>query len=130
MAVQLAHLYVTLCLARLFFHVALILGAPLARWAPGGGPDGGVEGKAGAGPKALSALAILVLLIQASAMLVVAGFPGTEGLAYSGMAIWIAVGLPVAELGLGLPSRAEADKWLWRPLDLVMAALSLAVLSA
>lgn len=122
MAVQLAHLYVTLCLARLFFHLALILGAPLARWAPGGGP----EGRAGAGGKALSALASLVLLIQASAMLVVAGFPGAEGLAYNDMATWIAVGL----LGLGLLSHADVDKWLWRPLDLVMVALSLAVLSA
>lgn len=126
MAVQLAHLYVTLCLARLFFHLSLILGAPLARWAPGGGP----EGRAGAGAKALSALAIVVLLIQASAMLVVAGFPGTEGLACHDMATWIAVGLPVAGLGLGLLSHAEVDKWLWRPLDLVMVALSLAVLSA
>ncbi|WP_226621186.1 hypothetical protein [Alloyangia pacifica] len=126
MAVQLAHLYVTLCLARIFFHLALILGAPLAQWAPGGGP----EGRATRGARALSALAALVLLGQAAAMLVVAGVPGTERAASAAVARWIAVGLPAAGLALGLISAAEADRRLWRVLDLVMLALSLAVLSA
>lgn len=125
MTVQLAHLYVTLCLAQVFFHFALILGAPLAAWSPGGGPAGRASRRA----KALSGLAIPVLLAQAAAMLAAAGFPGLGQAGWAPLAGWVATGVPAAGAALALVSAARADRTLWLPLESVMVALSLAVMT-
>lgn len=123
MSVQLAHLYATLCLAQVFFQVALIAGAPLGGWAE----DGHAEGALSMRARTVAAIAIPVLLFQALAVLSAAGFPGLGWPRWTG---WLAVGVQGALFGLDLLSRAPAGRRLWAPFNAVMAGLALAVMTS
>ncbi|WP_245584716.1 hypothetical protein [Salipiger mucosus] len=120
---QLAHLHATLCLAGIFFQVGLILGLPLAEWAQGAQGTGALPPRR----RVLAGLAAAVLLFQALALISAAGFPGLDWPRWTG---WVAMGVHGAALALDLASGAAVERRLWAPINAVLAALALAVMTS
>ncbi|MCR8546273.1 hypothetical protein M4578_00420 [Salipiger sp. P9] len=123
MTTQIAHLYATLCLATIFFQIALSAGAPLAALAPGGQGAGALP----PGARLLAVLYIPLLLFLALAVLSAAGFPGLDWPRWTGWAALVAQALLSA---LHFLSRAPVERRFWGPLGGVMTAMILVVLSA
>jgi len=109
------------------FQVALALGAPLGRAAWGGG-------HAGTLPTGLRIASAITIAIWALAMVLVlerAGFSVVSlpaGVVRWGT--WVLVGLLVAGAVMNLASPSAWERFLWGPVSLVLAVLTLAVARA
>ncbi len=117
MIVQIAHLYATACLAVIFFQIALILGTPLGAYTQGGQHPGKLPLKG----RAMAALSIPVLMLQALAILSAAGFPGLDWPRWTG---WAALALSLVTTLLNWITPSQRERALWGPATLVMSALA------
>ena len=121
MTIQIAHLHATLCIGIVFFHLALIFGAPWGNWALVGHSDGALS----AGARMAAALSVPVLLLMALAIVSAAGFP----LGWPRWTGWAALAGQGASAGVSLFARSTAERRLWGPLGLVMTAMALVVMT-
>ena len=111
------HLFATLCLGTIFFHVALIAGLPLGAYTQGGRHRGALppSGRAGA------ALAIFVTGFMGLAILSAAGFAGGFWPRWTG---WAALVTMMASAALNLISPSAEERAVWGPVTVVMAGLA------
>ncbi|MGR3378220.1 hypothetical protein [Salipiger abyssi] len=123
MTTQIAHLYATLCLAGIFFQIALIAGAPLGAVAPGGQAPGALSAQA----RLMAVLYIPLLGFMALAVVSAAGFPGLGWPRWTG---WAALAAQALIAVLHFLSRAPAERRFWGPLAAVMSAMALVAMTA
>ena len=117
MTTAIAHLFLSLCIATIFFQIALIVGAPLGEYTQGGR----VRGKLDTRGRAMALASIPVLAFQAVAVLSAAGFPGIGWPAWTG---WAALALACVTAVLNQITPSDREKAVWGPVTLVMAALA------
>lgn len=121
MTIQIAHLHATLCLGIVFFHVALIFGAPWGNWALVGRSEGALP----VGARVATAFSVPVLLFMALAIVSAAGFP----LGWPRWTGWAALAGEGASTGVSLFARSAVERRLWGPLGVVMTAMALVVMT-
>ncbi|WP_421907211.1 hypothetical protein [Mameliella sp.] len=117
MLIQVAHLYATVCLAIVFFQLALIGGAPLGRWTQGGRHAGALP----LSGRVVAAVSVPVVLFQAVAILSAAGFPGLGWPRWSG---WVALGVSGLSAVLNGITPSQKERAVWFPVMLVMCGLA------
>ncbi|WP_420325534.1 hypothetical protein [Mameliella sp.] len=117
MLIQVAHLYATVCLAIVFFQLALIGGAPLGRWTQGGRHEGALPLTG----RVVAAVSVPVVLFQAVAILSAAGFPGLGWPRWSG---WVALGVSGLSAVLNGITPSQKERAVWFPVMLVMSGLA------
>jgi len=109
------------------FQAALALGAPLGRAAWGGGHAGVLP----TGLRIASAVAIVVWTFAALLVLERVGFsPVSLSAGFVRWGTWALVGLLVAGALMNLASPSAWERFLWGPLALVLAVLTLVVARA
>lgn len=116
MTAQIAQLHTMLCLATVFFQLALIGGAPLGQWTQGGR----VAGVLPLSGRLVAAVSVPVLLFQALAVVSAAGFP----LGWPLWTGWVAVGVNGLACVLNAVTPSERERAVWFPVSLIMVALS------
>lgn len=119
---QVAHLYATGCLAIVFFQIALIAGVPLGCYTQGGRHEGALP----LSGRMVAGLSIPVLMFQGLAILSAAGFPGLGWPRWTG---WAGFGVQCATAGLALVTPSGAERAVWGPVTVVMAAMALVVVT-
>lgn len=117
MLIQIAHLYATVCLAIVFFQIALIGGAPLGRWTQGGQVSGALP----LSGRIVAAVSIPVVVFQALALLAAAGFPGLDWPRWTG---WVALGVSVISMVLNGITPSREERAVWFPVMIVMVGLA------
>lgn len=117
MSVQIAHVYGLLCVAVIFFQIALIAGAPLGRFTQGGAHEGALSLKG----RVLAALSILVLGFMALAILSAAGFPG---LGWPRWTAWVALGVQALSCLANWATPSVPERQFWGPMTTVMLAFA------
>ncbi len=120
MTVQIAHLYATVCVAIIFFQIALIAGAP---W--GAATQGGFHpGKLPLKNRVLAALSIPVLLFMAAAILSAGGFAGGFWPKWTG---WAAVAVSGMSALANIATKSKIERQIWAPITVINLAMALYV---
>lgn len=122
MITQAAHLYATLCIATIFFQVALIGGAPWGAATQGGQRSGPLTWKG----RLFAALSVPILGFQALAILSAAGFAGGFWPIWTG---WTALGVTVATTVLNWITPSRIERMIWAPVTTLMLALGAFVMT-
>ncbi|MCT4557453.1 MAG: hypothetical protein N4A61_05270 [Pelagimonas sp.] len=117
MLIQIAHLYATVCLANVFFQVALVAGAPLGEYTQGGQHKGALP-RSG---RIIAAVSIPIVVFQGLAILSAAGFPGLGWALWTG---WVAFAVSVLSAVLNLITPSVPERTVWGPIMVIMAGLS------
>ncbi|WP_417741677.1 hypothetical protein [Salipiger sp.] len=107
----------------IFFKIALIFGAPLAALAPGAAEAGALPYR----DRLVAGLTAVLMLFAALAIVSAAGFPGLGWPRWTG---WATVTLHGASAAVSRMSRKPAERAGWAPLQAVLAALALVVVTA
>lgn len=117
MLIQIAHLYATVCMAIVFFQLALICGAPLGPWTQGGQHKDALP----LSGRLVAAVSVPIVIFQGVAILSAAGFPGLDWPRWCG---WLALGVSGVSAVLNGITPSARERAVWFPIMLVMVGMA------
>jgi cytochrome bd-type quinol oxidase subunit 2 len=112
-----AHLFATLCVATVFFQIALISGLPLGAYTQGGRHRGALPPSG----RLIAAVSIPILLFMALAVVSAAGFAGGF---WPRWTAWAALAIMATSCLLNWITPSDRERAVWAPITTVMLALA------